>query len=111
MSCASSARVEKEEADYERNIGTIITRIVTAHRPFAQRRLRGGSRCFAVADTAGGRENEPAFGGLPGFSKRRPTVQQLLAVPRAQCLHAGRRQYQSGRLVQILGQKGRLVVP
>lgn len=68
--------------------------------------MRSGSRFYAVAYEAGGRENESALGGIPGFPEGRSKVQQLLAIPRAECLHAGRRQYQSGGLVQILGQKG-----
>src|SRR6516165_9611726 len=80
-------------------------RIVLLHS-----RLRGGRRCYVVAHEAGGRENESALGGVPGFPKRRPKVQQLLPIPRAECLHPRRRQYQSGGLVQILGQKGRLSV-
>ena len=72
--------------------------------------MRGRSRRCAAAAQGGGRENESALGGVPGFPKRRPKVQQLLPLPGAECLHPRRRQYQSGGLVQILGQKGRLSV-
>jgi N-formylglutamate amidohydrolase len=35
-------------------------------------------------------------------------MQQLLAVPRAECLHDSRRRYKPAGLVQILGQKAEL---
>ena len=73
--------------------------------------MRGRSRRFAVASQAGRRENEASGGGVPGFAKGRSRVQQLLTVPRAECLHAGRRRDQPEGLVQILGQKDRLRLP
>ena len=98
----------KRRGCYERKIWSTNTPIVSAHRPFAQRRVRGGSRRFAVASQAGRCENEAGIGGVPGFAKGRSRMQQLLTVPRAECLHAGRRRDKPEGLVQILGQKGRL---
>ena len=62
--------VENEEADYERKIRSIITAIVQADRPFAQRRVRGRSSRIAIAAQAGGGEDESEIGGLPRYAER-----------------------------------------
>ena len=62
--------VENEEADYERKIKNIITAVVPAYRPFAQRRVRGRSSRIAIAAQAGGGEDESEIGGLPRYAER-----------------------------------------
>jgi hypothetical protein len=76
-----------------------IGRYFAAYCSSAQRRLRGGRGSVTHAVEAGGRENEPAIGGLSGLSEGRSTVQQLLFIPGTEWLHPRRWQYKPDRLV------------
>jgi hypothetical protein len=54
---------------------------------------------------------KPASVEYQDSPKGRSRMQQLFTIPRAECLHIGRRRDQPEGLVQILGQKGRLRPP